>query len=274
MRLALCHYSFHRVWEAQKWTCRQYVKQTEELGLAGIDFHARLLGDPNEAVANITEALKGSRLELASLSLSTDFNQTDNVKFQAQVDSARSWLKVAGEVGAPVSRVFGGHAGRTDATQLAADRQRIEQALELILPEAEKQRVILAVENHGGYPATGEEQCQLTAKFASPWLKAMVDVGNYLIVGQDCVAGTALAAGVAAYVHLKDYRRQPDATKQLGYACVGETLGRGVVDHADCLAVLKQAGYTGWLGLEYEGQDDEIRGVAESLAYLKKLGVA
>ncbi len=49
------------------------------------------------------------------------------------------------------------------------------------------------------------------------------------------------------------------------------TVGRGDVDLEGCLGALRQAGYDGFIALEYEGQDDERRGVADSIACMHKL---
>ena len=42
------------------------------------------------------------------------------------------------------------------------------------------------------------------------------------------------------------------------------------MDLLGCLSVLKEAGYKGYLALEYEGQEDEKTGVPKSLENIRK----
>ena len=51
MELSVCHYSYHRTWEAQNWDCGRLAGTVRDLGVGAIDFHARLLGSADEAPA-------------------------------------------------------------------------------------------------------------------------------------------------------------------------------------------------------------------------------
>ena len=148
---------------------------------------------------------------------------------------------------------------------MAAALQRITDALGTVVKEAEKQGVVLALENHGGIPCTGEEQVKVIESIGSRYLRATVDVGNYMSCGQDGHVGTAAAARYAAYVHLKDYKRGKDGSLQ---AC---TVGAGDVDRLKCLTALKAAAYTGFVALEFEGEGDERKGVSDSVAFMKQV---
>jgi sugar phosphate isomerase/epimerase len=266
MRTAICHYSYNRTWTSEKWTCKELAAAVKAQGVEGIDFHAELLGDRETAVERITAALKATGLVLAGLSLSNDFNTGDAAELRRQVESAVLWVRTAGELRAPVSRIFGGYLkDRGDKKAVAAALQRITDALGTVVKEAEKQGVVLALENHGGIPCTGEEQVKVIDSIGSRFLRATVDVGNYMSCGQEGHAGTAAAARYAAYVHLKDYKRSPDGTLQ---AC---TVGAGSVDHLKCLKALKAAGYTGFVALEFEGEGDERKGVSDSVAFMKQV---
>ena len=48
-------------------------------------------------------------------------------------------------------------------------------------------------------------------------------------------------------------------------------VGEGDVDLPACLAALRQAGYDGFVGLEYEGPESELSGVPRSAETLKRL---
>ena len=132
--------------------------------------------------------------------------------------------------------------------------------------EAEKICVILALENHGGLPCTGAEQAEVITKIGSSNLKATIDVGNYMAGGEEGHEGTAKAAAQVAYVHFKDNKWNADRS---GFAAC--TVGEGDVDHARCMEILTDVGFDGFVALEYEGPDDERRGVQQSLAHMMTL---
>lgn len=275
MRKAICHYSFHRRYAEEKWTPRRLAQEVQALGVEGIDFHARLLGvPPAQAGAVIREALADSGLTLSGLSLGNDFNQADPAAFRAQIDLVKGWLPVAAEVKAPVSRIFGGHiplAQRSDPQVLVQGLRRIQDALGEVVREAERLGVILALENHGGLPCTGEEQVSVIRAIHSPNLRATVDVGNYLSGGQEGDAGSRLAAPYAAYVHLKDFKKVPDASAPFGRKLTACVVGEGDVDHAACLKALADSGYNGFVALEYEGTESELTGVPRSVAFMNRV---
>ncbi len=269
MHTSICHYSFHRTWAAEKWGCDRLAEEVKRQGAAGIDFHAGLLGTIEEAPAKIRAALDKTGLILSGFSISNDFNQADPTLLKNQIDGVKRWLQVAAAVEAPVARVFGGHIrDRRNQAELTQSLERVSAALAELVKEAEKLGVVLALENHGGLPGTGEEQVAIIKNINSKYLRATIDIGNYLLCGQEGHVGTAIAAPFAAYVHCKDFRKKP--TGQPGSPWIWEAciVGQGSVNLRLCLESLKQAGYAGFIALEYEGLDDEKIGIPQSLAHL------
>lgn len=273
MQMAICHYSFHRRWKEEGWTPDRLAQEVEALGIAGADFHAGLLGCPDEAPELINNALSKHGLTIGSMSLSNDFNQEAAAAFREQTDTVKRWLQVAADVRAPVSRIFGGHMNRAEARRDPTVRERathrILEGLGEVAREAEKLGVILAVENHGGLPGTGEEQVEIIGKINSAALKATIDVGNYMSSGQEAHEGTRIAAPHAAYVHFKDFKRIPGDGNPWGWKLEPCVVGEGDVDLVACLQALRDAGYDGVIALEYEGREDERTGVPKSVANVR-----
>jgi sugar phosphate isomerase/epimerase len=264
MKKAICHYSFHRTLKDENWTLEDFVNACRDMEVDGIDFHQRFLPSPEEAPAAIKNALEGSGLELSGLSLSTDFNAEGDA-FDEQIRNVKAWIKASGESGAKVSRVFGGHVkDRSDNDALKTAIERVTKAMEIITPVAEENNVVLALENHGGVPGTGEEQSGVINAINSPFLRATVDVGNYLSAGQDSAEGTAKAASLCSYVHFKDMQKTDEGLT----SCI---VGQGAVKHAECLKILSEAGFDGYVALEYEGSEDERLGVKESIAFMHEV---
>ncbi|MEE1234354.1 MAG: hypothetical protein UHS50_01560, partial [Bacteroidaceae bacterium] len=80
----------------------------------------------------------------------------------------------------------------------------------------------------------------------------------------------------AIHAHAKDfiirkekYGRCQLETRGCNYIG-GVAIGEGDSPIKQCLAILKKAGYEGFLSIEYEGCDDCIDGIARGLANLKQ----
>lgn len=274
MKISICHYSYHRTFTSEKWSCKKLVEEIRKFGVQGIDFHAGLLTQagigPDKAAQEIILALKGSNLELSGLSMSNNYNQATEKEIDQQVNTVIAWLRVAAEIKSPACRIFGGHIpDRNDKRELEKGFKNIYYGLEKTLKEAEKLGIILALENHGGLPCTGEEQVEVIKKFNSKNLQATIDVGNYMMGGQAAHAGSRIAAPYACYVHFKDFKKSDPAKN--GEKLVGCTLGEGLVNHEACLRSLKDAGYAGFVAIEYEGTDEERTGLKKSVDYTRKV---
>jgi len=274
LRKSICHYSFHRRYVAENWEEVRLAREVKALGVEAVDYHVGFLGDPTTAADRVKSALEKTGVILSGISMSNDFNQKDSVEFRKQIDGVKTWLRVAAEIRAPVSRIFGGHlpADQRDNPALRAEAMsRVMDALREVVAEAEKLNVVLALENHGGLPCLGEEQVETIEMINSPCLKATIDIGNYMQGGQEAHVGVAVAAKHAAYVHLKDFSKVPDASLPWGWNIKATTIGEGDVDIPACIAALRAAGYDGFVALEYEGPEPEETAVPKSVAYMNQV---
>ncbi len=271
MKKAICHFSFHRRWDAEKWTPERLAQEVKNLGVEGVDFHVRYLGDASDAAGRIRDALSRHGRELSGLSMSNDFNKEDPREWREQIETVKKWLHVAADVKAPVCRIFGGwvpEERRHDESVRTQAQMRVLDALGKVVREAEALGVCLALENHGGLPCTGEEQVDMIRRIGSPCLKATIDVGNYLMGGQEGHVGTRIASACCAYVHFK---KIPDTNDWRGWRLEPCTVGEGDVDHRACLTELRNAGYQGYVALEYEGTQEEITGVPKSVEFMNRI---
>ncbi len=90
-----------------------------------------------------------------------------------------------------------------------------------------------------------------------PGLKLTFDNGNVLLGGEDSAASFRRCAAHVVFAHFKDWERSPDPAKGLegldGHRYRAALIGEGLVDQRACLAAMKEAGYAGYINIEYEG---------------------
>jgi sugar phosphate isomerase/epimerase len=77
-------------------------------------------------------------------------------------------------------------------------------------------------------------------------------------------------------VHFKDFKPAPNEHEGFAFEALdgtrylGAAVGEGMVKLEACINELKDAGFTGWLSVEYEGEEDPITAVPRSLANARK----
>jgi L-ribulose-5-phosphate 3-epimerase len=121
---------------------------------------------------------------------------------------------------------------------------------ERILPLAEELKVVVAMEEvWNKFLLSPLEMKRYVDEFASPWVKAYVDVGNMIFYGypQDWIR--TLGPRVAR-IHLKDFKL--DRGEGRFY---WRNLGEGDVDWVEVRKALSDVDYDSWMTTEIEGGD-------------------
>jgi sugar phosphate isomerase/epimerase len=187
---------------------------------------------------------------------------------QAARDLVRH-LGYARQIGAGVMRIVGGNR-RTRPASFALHRRRLAGMLKQVLPAAQDQGVVLALENH--IDLTADEIVILVTMLDSPWLGICLDTGNNLRLHEDPLVVAEKLAPFARATHIKDlWVRRGDPKDFAFWPSV--PLGKGLVDIAQVLGFLRRAGYRGLLAIEIDylhpdfGEED--RAVAASVKYLR-----
>mgnify|MGYP003301082281 CR=1 FL=1 len=108
----------------------------------------------------------------------------------------------------------------------------------------------------------------------------LVDMGNFACVDEDSAMAVSRLAPYAFHVHAKDwFVHEFDEDFATGYhtrGCrklVGCAVGEGDIPVKRCIAILKKAGYDGYVSIEYEGPNDCIEGIKLGIENLKSFGV-
>jgi len=218
-------------------------------------------------------------LALAAYACGNDFAKSDPVEFENSVATVTNALQEAQALGAPLLRIFGGYhrdlsRNFDQAMDYAEGLQRIIQGIERCLPAAEKNGVILALENHGRLPGHSYEIERILQHFNSPWLRCCFDCANFVAGNmnepEDPLRAYERLAPYVAHVHVKDFIYHVADRRREVEACVP---GKGLVPLRQFIAMLEEHDYRGYCSLEYEA--DRImpteQGVPASFAYLRSI---
>jgi sugar phosphate isomerase/epimerase len=124
------------------------------------------------------------------------------------------------------------------------------------LPYAAEKGVLLALENHGGITATPEQLLRLVQGVKGPNFGVNLDTGNFH--GEDPYADLARLAPYAVNVQVKTEIQAAGKKKE-------------DADLKRLIGILRDAGYRGYVALEYEATEDPKTAVPRHAAELLKL---
>lgn len=197
-------------------------------------------------------------LDISGTAIANDFCLPEGEKRQAALAHTKKWIDHSALMGAPVIRIFAGYLpqGDTEEAAIARCAAGINESLEY----AAKKGVFLALENHGGLTTTPEQMLKIIGLVKeSPWFGVNFDGGNF----QSADPYRELAA-IAPYA----INAQLKTSIHIG----GRQGGKEVdADLARTVKILADAGYRGYIVLEYEGKEDPKTAVPRYIAEIRKL---
>ena len=131
----------------------------------------------------------------------------------------------------------------------------VTDALAACIPHAERRGVMLLLENHWGLTTFAADMVRIIETVDSPWLRAILDMGNF-IFEDDMYAAMATIAPHVWLAHAKTYPGGGSwYTLDLDYARVFRTL--------------LDAGFRGYCSIEMEGADPAETAVPQSIEMLQ-----
>jgi inosose dehydratase len=165
-----------------------------------------------------------------------------------------------------------------------AGEKTFEAALSVVVPAIREVAdyalplgVKTTLENHGFYMQASERVERLIQEVDHKNFALTMDMGNFLCVNEDPVSAVTRLVKYAVMVHAKDFHVRPkDKMPPKGWfatpteiALRGAIVGHGVIDVPAQIRILKDAGYDGYLSLEFEGMEEPVKAVQMGLDYLR-----
>jgi len=260
MKTSCSSWSYHRTIAAGKMDQMSWLDECASLGLDGVE----LLGvhfpsTDIEYLNKLKKACADRFLTIAMVSAGGHLTVADDEKRRQEVKEIAGWVDVAVQLGAPRVRFFAG-----SGPELAAGGQelyeKVRRAMGEVASIGQAAGVVMALENHG--KTTAEQVLALLADVDSPYLKLTLDTGNFpptSQVGPNTYQAIAQAAPHASIVHAK-------------FFSVGADGRDADFDWGKIHTILADAGFRGFLSVEYEGEDADEPAVMRRIApYLKTL---
>jgi sugar phosphate isomerase/epimerase len=260
--ISLAEWSLHRALEAGELDHLALAKTARSLGLGAVEYVSSFFEGRAEDEAYLAEMRRRAADEgVLSLLIMVDgegqLADADEGARAAAVANHRRWVDAAAALGCHSIRVNAG--GEGERGELAA---RAAGSLVELAEYATPVGLNVIVENHGGLSSDGTWLAQVMRAAAHPRVGTLPDFGNFHLgdgVWYDRYKGVAelmpWAKAVSAKSH--EFDEQGEETR---------------TDYRRMLEIVLDAGYRGWIGIEYEGQGHaELEGIQLTKALLERV---
>ena len=275
MKICVSSYSFSQYVSAGKLNQVTVRDQAKELGFDGIEYAT----DKKTIESHIPAIVEKSRdldLPIVCYLTSADFVNRD---FEAEVARVCEEVDIAAALGTKLMRhdttwAFPKGATFEDILPIIADGCR------RVTEYAKTRGIRTMVENHGLLVQDSARVVALYRAIGSDNFSLLADMGNFMCADENSAVALGNVLPYAAHIHAKDFIfKSGDGENpgegffgtRAGNYLRGTIVGHGVVPVAQCLKLIKRAGYEGWLSLEFEGMEDCITGCRVGLANLRRL---
>lgn len=280
IKIAISSYSFYR------WTTgpdgfiqlpvEEMVDRCVEYGVDGIEFLIEHLKGSDKTTPRALHELKqymGQRgITPVTVAASHNPVQITEAARIAELDKLIEAIDMAAALGAPFVRALGGRWNTAasfddllanDGGEPPLEGYTHDQAYEWVIQAlkagayyAGTKGVTLVLENHWGLTGTAEGTARIHDGVASPWLKYVLDTGNF-VHRPDQYAEMERFFPDLAVLHTKVY---------LG----GGILVTADVDYSRLAGMLQEIGYNGYVSIEFEGKAHPSEGIPDGIATIRQ----
>ena len=262
-----CYWHFADV----KYPMEKVIDNAAALGVSAVDvLHVQMESEEKAYLHKLKKQAFLQGIDLAALSIHQDFVSPDKADRQEAIDHTNKCIDIAYEMGIPCIRLNSGRWGTSGSFNELMELNGIEKpiegytdddafkwcidSIEICLKRAEECGVLLALENHWGLTTTVEGLLRIADAIDSPWMGILMDTGNFR---DDPYDKLAQLAPRVSYVQAKTY------------------FGGGEwytldLDYKRIIQILRDAGYKGYVTIEFEGKEDPVTGVPKSVALLRE----
>ena len=270
-RIGVSSYSFWGFRRKELRSLHSNLEHAARMGFDGLEILQRQLeSTDNATLQKIKRHAFVLGLDLMGYSTHQGFLSPEKERRQKNIDHTINCLEQAYQLGIPTMRVNSGTWGTSKNFDDLMAKRGIEEPLkgyteedaykwvidayEKLVPEAEKRGVIMGLENHWGLGVTPEGIKRVVNAVDSEWLQVTLDTGNFL---EDPYARLAQLAPRTVLMQCKTY------------------FGGGRwytldLDYGRIAGIMKNAGFKGYVSLEFEGKEDPLTAIPKSLRLLRR----
>jgi len=272
--ISLGEWSFNKLLFANKMTNLDFpVIAKQQFGISIVEYVNQFFMDKAENTNNLNELLRrcndnGVTNHLIMCDNEGPLGDPDDTKRLKAIEDHYKWVDAAKYLGCITIRVNSFGDGSAEDVQKAA-----VDGISRLAEYAEKEGSNIVIENHGGYTSDGQWIVGLMKAINKSNVGTLPDFGNFCVKRE----GGSVWEGKC----IEEYDRYKGVAEMMPYAKAVsaktqafDTKGNCIeTDYNRMLKVVKDAGFHGYVGIEYSG-DNEEDGVRKTKALLERVGAS
>ena len=276
-KLSLAQWSLHRaINDSKTLDPLDFAKKAKEMGFEGLEYVSQLYKGPIEKIGmdSVLIILKtnSEKFDMQNVLIMVDgegnMASTNDEERGKAVSNHYKWVDAAKFLGCHSIRVNAHGEGTAEEVAVAAI-----DGLTKLSEYAEKRGVNVLVENHGGYTSNGAWLADVMKRVNRPNCGTLPDFGNFCqTIGYGSINNPNCKDPYDIYKGLKELMPFAKAVSAKSYD-FDENGNQPKIDYLKMMKIVKEAGYTGFVGVEFEGRNvSEEKGIELTKKLLLKVG--
>ena len=268
-QISLAQWSLHRALKAGELDNLDFAEKTKSFGIGAVEYVNQFFKDKAQDSAYLAEMNKrakdnGVENVLIMIDGEGSLGMPDNNERQAAVEAHYKWIDAAATLGCHSIRVNAHGVGSAEDVATAA-----QDGLAKLSEYGATANINVIVENHGGYSSNGKWITDVIGGVDMPNCGTLPDFGNF------CIERDADRNCTNEYDRYQGLKEMMAFAKGVS-AKSNDFDSQGNEIHSDftkMLQIVKDAGYKGYVGIEFEGDNvSEEEGIKLTKNLLDKVG--
>ncbi len=275
-KLSLAQWSLHKAIFNKSMDPLDFAEKAKGFGFDGLEYVSQLYTESIKEMGmdSVLTVLKnnsdkhGMQNVLIMVDGEGALASTKEKERQKTVENHYKWVDAAQFLGCHSIRVNAhGEGSAEEVAKAAVD------GLTKLSEYAEKKGVNVLVENHGGYTSNGAWLADVMKRVNRPNCGTLPDFGNFCqTIGYGSINDENCKDPYDIYKGLKELMPYAKAVSAKSYD-FDENGDQPKIDYLKMMQIVKDAGYTGFVGVEYEGSNKtEKEGIELTRDLLLKVG--
>ena len=254
-KLSLAQWSFHKALQTGGMDNLDFASKAKSLGFEGIEYVNQFFKDKakdNMYLHQMNVRAKSAGIEQLLIMIDGEGSLAtpDSNELKQSVDNHRKWIDAASALGCHSIRVNCFGVGTSEDVAAAGI-----DGLSMLSEIAATQNINVIVENHGGYSSVGQWMSAVIEKVNMDNCGTLPDFGNFCIEREGGeMWGTPCIKEYNKYKGVKELLPHAKAVSAKSFDFDNKG-NETTIDYKKMLSLVKLAGYKGYIGVEYEGEN-------------------
>ncbi|MEQ1828208.1 MAG: sugar phosphate isomerase/epimerase family protein [Pirellula sp.] len=255
LRLSLCAYSLRDLLKPNGgMNLFQFVDYCQAQGIPGAELTSYYFPKEvtNDYLVELKQHCHKQGITISGGAIANDFCNSNPDKVRADIEHCKKWIDHYAVLGAPVIRIFAGSQPKGDSWDVTV--ARCVEACETVGKYASQKGIYLGLENHGGVTEKATGLLEIIRKINSKSIGINFDSGNFRATDDpyselEQIAPYAVNAQIKVEMMVNKKKEEADLAR--------------------IAKILKNAGYSGWVSLEYEAAENPMVAIPKWVQKIK-----